>query len=105
MYATGQGVTQDFKEAAKWLRLSSEQGIADAQYMLALMYVEGRGVTQDYKEAVKWFRLGAEQGDAKAQFSLAFMYEEGKVSLKISKRRSSGIDWVRNKGMRRRNLI
>ena len=32
-YRDGQGVQQDYKEAAKWYRLSAEQGFAKAQEM------------------------------------------------------------------------
>jgi len=34
MYAQGQGVPQDYKEAIKYFRLSAEQGNADAQMVL-----------------------------------------------------------------------
>ncbi|NLK41150.1 MAG: sel1 repeat family protein, partial [Planctomycetes bacterium] len=74
MYANGQGVPQDYKEAVKWFRKAAEQGDADAQFNLGLMYANGRGVPQDDKEAVKWFRKAAEQGDADAQFNLGLMY-------------------------------
>ena len=42
MYATGEGVSQDDKEAVKWLRLAAEQGYSIAQYNLGVMYAEGR---------------------------------------------------------------
>ena len=77
IYKLGQGVQQDYKEAAKWYRLSAEQGDADAQYNLASMYDEGHGVPQDYKEAVKWYRLSAEQGNALGQYNLGNMYAKG----------------------------
>ena len=34
IYAQGQGVPQDYKEAIKYFRLSAEQGNADAQMVL-----------------------------------------------------------------------
>ena len=77
MYKYGQGVTQDNKEALKWLRLAAEQGEAEAQFHLGLMYGIGEGVTKDYKEALKWFRLAAEQGDGGAQYSLGVMHAKG----------------------------
>ena len=49
------------------LRLSAEQGYAEAQFNLGLKYFNGQGVPQDYKEAVRWYRLSAEQGDEGAQ--------------------------------------
>src|SRR5713226_6450356 len=53
MYATGQGVPQDYGEAVKWLRLAATQGLAAAQFNLGFMSYWGRGVLQDYAEAVK----------------------------------------------------
>jgi uncharacterized protein len=77
MYAFGQGVPQDYKEAAKWYRLAAERGDASAQTNLGIMYSFGLGVSQDYKEAVKWYRLAAEQVVAIAQYDLGFMYLKG----------------------------
>jgi hypothetical protein len=43
----------------------AENGIAQAQFILATIYANGQGVSQDNKEAFKWyFRLAAEQGAA-----------------------------------------
>ena len=58
-------------------KLLAEQGIAEAQYKLALMYSRGEGISRDDKEAVKWYRLAAEQGIAGAQSNLGLMYEKG----------------------------
>jgi TPR repeat protein len=77
MYAAGQGVPQDYKEAMKWWLLAAEQGYAVAQTNLGIMYNKGQGVIQDYKEAIKWYRLAAEQGVADAQSNLGVMFEYG----------------------------
>lgn len=77
LFRKGEGVPQNYKEAAKWYRLAAEQGDAKAQYDLGFMYHKGQGVPQNYKEAAKWFRLAAEQGDAQAQYGLGFMYGLG----------------------------
>ena len=77
MYQNGQGVSQDYKEAVKWYRLSAEQGEALAQFNLAFSYANGQGVSQDYKEAAKWDRLSAEQGNAEAQYNLGLSYAKG----------------------------
>lgn len=61
MYDIGQGVPQDYTEAAKWYTKAAEQGHADAQLKLGVMYAKGRGVPQDYAEAAKWFTSVAEQ--------------------------------------------
>src|SRR5271165_1671390 len=78
MYANGEGVVQDYAEAAKWYRKAAEQGYAQAQSALGFMYNTGQGVQQDFAEAVKWFRNAAEQGDAFGQSNLGFMYWLGR---------------------------
>jgi TPR repeat protein len=77
MYANGDGVPQDYKEAMKWYRKSADQGNANAQFSLGVMYDKGEGVPQDYKEAVRWYRMSAEQGKAIAQRNLGLMYFQG----------------------------
>ncbi len=78
MYAKGHGVLQNFKEAAKWYRLSAEQGDARAQYNLGVMHIKGHSVPQDDSEAEKWTRLAAKQGHIRAQHNLGVMYEKGR---------------------------
>jgi len=76
-YYFGQGVAQDYKEAAKWDMKSAEQGNAIGQHYLGWCYYDGKGVTQDYKEAVKWFTKSAEQGNPRAQYYLGTCYYLG----------------------------
>ena len=101
MYVNGQGVSQDYKEAFKWLLKSAEQknlaaqrlirasyhklhkevaeqGDSYAQRFLGDSYYLGLGVTQDYAEAAKWYKKTAEQGDSVSQIILGAMYEKGK---------------------------
>lgn len=59
MYEQGQGMPQDYAEAAKWFRKAAEQGHPPAQYNLGIMCAEGRGVPQDRVNAHKWFSLAA----------------------------------------------
>jgi TPR repeat protein len=93
MYANGQGVPQDDQEAMKWYRLAAEKktaldkneiyhlaknnvpsalkvliadaenGIVDAQYILAAMHADGLGVQYDPVLAHMWYNLPALQGD------------------------------------------
>jgi hypothetical protein len=70
MYEKGQGVPQDYAEAARLYRLAAEQGNAAAQNNLAFLYSDGRGVPQDNKEAGRWFRKAAEQGSIPGQTNL-----------------------------------
>lgn len=80
MYEFGQGVPQDFCEAAKWYRRAAEQGDAEAQVSLGRMHQEWRGVPhQDYRKAVSWYQKAAEQGNARGQYHLAAAYAEGEA--------------------------
>ena len=54
MYSKGEGVKQDYFEAAKWYRKAAEQGYASAQYNLGVMYANGYGVPQDKNLAKEW---------------------------------------------------
>ncbi|RME32823.1 MAG: sel1 repeat family protein, partial [Gammaproteobacteria bacterium] len=44
MYGAGEGVRQDFAEAARWHRKAAEQGVAVSQHNLGVAYAEGQGV-------------------------------------------------------------
>ena len=67
LYQTGQGVTQDFNEAAKWYLMSVAQGHVGAQYNLGGLYLMGRGVTQDYVYAHMWLNIAASNGNGAAR--------------------------------------
>ena len=78
LYARGQGVPQDFTEAAKWYQKAAEQGLAEAQYNLGVRYDRGQEVQQDFTEAAKWYQSAAEQGEAKSQYNLGVLYSNGR---------------------------
>ena len=108
MYAVGQGVPQNYAEAAKWrdkitqnenvaeavkwFRKSAEQEYDMAQFFLGVMYAEGQGVPQNLAEAVKWYRRAAEQGNALAQFVLGAMYGEGRD---VPQNDAEAVKWYR----------
>ena len=92
MYDTGEGVTENDREAVKWFRLVAEQGDAIAQFNLGQIYRKGEGVTKNDREAVKWFRLAAEQGDAVAQLNLGLMYGKG---AGVTKNHREAVKWFR----------
>ena len=92
MYAGGEGVPEDAREAARWYRKAAEQGEAAAQFNLGLMYAEGEGVPEDAREAVRWVRKAAEQGHAGAQFNLGFMYDTGEG---VPEDAREAVRWVR----------
>jgi TPR repeat protein len=76
-YEKGEGVPQDYAQAALWFRKAAEQGNAEAQFILGDLYYEGKGVPQDYTQAALWYRKAAEQGDTLAQGGLGLLYESG----------------------------
>ena len=77
LYYTGEGVPQDYHQAARWCCLAADQGYAQAQSELGALYAEGQGVPQDYQQAARWYRLAADQGYAKAQLGLGVLYGLG----------------------------
>ena len=77
IYASGDGVPQDYEEAVRWYRLAADQGYASAYFGLGSMYYDGRGVPEDHEEAVRWYRLAAEQGNLGSQRLLGVMYRDG----------------------------
>ena len=77
MYAHGNGVEANKKEAQTWLERAAEHGNTDAQYELGNALREGSGVVQDYERAVKWLQFAAASGSADAQYALGQMYRAG----------------------------
>ena len=78
LYHNGQGVPQDNKKSAEWLRKSADQDNADAEVNLFLLYRDGQGVPQDDKQAAMWCQRAAEQKNVSAEFFLSQLYKTGK---------------------------
>lgn len=55
LYAHGEGVPQDYAEAAKWIHMAADQGDHNAQCFLAVEYETGKGVPQNYVQAYIWY--------------------------------------------------
>jgi TPR repeat protein len=62
MYAFGDGLPKNNKEALKWYEKAAAQGNAKAQFNLGVMCGTGEGVLQDFVKAYMWLNLAAEQG-------------------------------------------
>ena len=57
------------RQAVGRLRKASEQGHAEAQYLLGDMYyARGEGAPEDYAEAYLWFNLAATYADASYRY-------------------------------------
>jgi localization factor PodJL len=76
-YADGDGVAQDWAEAARWFRLAAENGLGPAQHNLAVLYERGRGLEADPREAARWYERAAAQGYAPSQFNLGIAHARG----------------------------
>jgi TPR repeat protein len=76
-YANGDGVPQDYGQAALWYRKAAEQGDSWAEFSLGWLYDNGKGVPHDDMQAAAWYRAAAEQGEAGAQAILGSLYEAG----------------------------
>ncbi|TVQ82480.1 MAG: sel1 repeat family protein [Micavibrio sp.] len=68
---------QDFARNRKLLREVAEEGVAAAQYNLAVLYAFGFDEPPDFAEAVKWYGKAADQGLIVAMDSLGELYEHG----------------------------
>jgi len=53
---------KDIAEGLKWLKLSAQQGMQDAQYLLGMAYLKGQNFTHDFVQAYMWLQLAAAQG-------------------------------------------
>jgi TPR repeat protein len=59
MYSRGQGVPQNYREAAYWCGRAADQGNPEGQYLLGLMYDKGQGVRSSFPRAYIWLDLAA----------------------------------------------
>jgi TPR repeat protein len=90
IYANGQGITKDDKQAVDWFAKAAEQGHIEAQTKLGFMYATGKGVAQNYNSAVYWCYKAAEQGDGIAQYNLGLMYAKGQG---VAQDNSLAVSW------------
>lgn len=64
-------------EAAGWLRKAAEEGLPQAQMLLAELYLQGMGVPRDPAAGATWLRQAAEQNYPHAGCALARLYRDG----------------------------
>lgn len=60
-YRDGEGVLQDYSEAAEWFSKAVNQGHSGAMINLGLMYLNGLGVPQNYPKAMELIAKGKTQ--------------------------------------------
>ena len=68
--------SKDYEAAVMHFAIASQEGDAEAQYLLARCYLDEKGVEEDEHEIVKWLGRSADQGYAKAQFILGLLKKE-----------------------------
>ena len=69
-YATGEDVTQDYRQAAQWFSLAAEQGHVTAQATLGAYYWLGQGVPKDLDKAYFWSILAKAGGDQASKYRI-----------------------------------
>ncbi|MEE4109298.1 MAG: tetratricopeptide repeat protein [Halieaceae bacterium] len=65
-YLSGEGVVQDFEQAADWFRRAAEQGSPEAMYGLGNMARFGRAPDVDLVEAYAWLNVASARGERRA---------------------------------------
>ena len=76
-YEQGDGVPQDYRQAAFWYTRASQQGNAKAMYNLGVLHYNGTGMPKSKKTAASLFREAAEKGDMYAQYNIGVAYYNG----------------------------
>ena len=100
LYRRGDGVPQDYAEAAKWLQLAANQGHVWAQSNLAFMYRDGVGVPQDYAKAHMCFNLASTGAPAKDRANFVEYRDELAKKMtpaQITDAQKLARDWKPNK--------
>jgi len=76
-YFRGDGVTQDFNEAARLFKIAAREGHAPSQNMFGYMHSIGRGARKSWGRAAYWWKLAAEQEYVPALYNLSTLYMNG----------------------------
>lgn len=66
---------KNFPSAQKYLKIAADNGIPDAQYLLAFMYYAGH-VTKSIDKAVEYYEKASQQGHSYATLDLSKIYQE-----------------------------
>ena len=69
-YASGEGVAQDYTQAAQCYSQAAEHDHSLAQLHLAMLYGQSKGVARDEAKSLMWLTKAANLGNAAAQYRL-----------------------------------
>jgi TPR repeat protein len=98
IFASGQGLTQDYAQAAQCYVEAAEQGHSLAQLNLADLYAHGQGVRRDEAKALMWLTKAANLGNAAAQYRLGVQEHLACRTARAGSRvegRIEALKWVR----------
>lgn len=73
----GDGCKKDISKAVRHLTKAAKNGVANAQYELALCFYIGEGVPRDVSTFIKLIKLAAKKGVSSAAEALALAYRDG----------------------------
>lgn len=93
LYAKGEGLSQNYKEAVKWFERAAEQGNTDAQAALADLYAQGKGVEKDLKKAYMHLTVLAEDGE-KLALKKRDKIAESMSSVQIEDAEKMAGEWI-----------
>ena len=97
-YASGEGVAQDYTQAAQCYSQAAEQDHSLAQLHLAMLYGQGQGVARDEAKSLMWLTKAAKLGNAAAQYRLGvqqhLLFREGSKGG-AAEGRIEALKWVR----------
>lgn len=89
MYAAGEGVTRDIKQALVWITRAAEQDHLAAITALAAIHESGvNGSVPDKELARRWYERGAELGDQRSIQRLVRAYRNGELGLAVDLQRA-----------------
>lgn len=87
MYETGAGVPQSYKEAAKWLKKSSDRGFSTAQLYYGIALLTGKGVKKNITKGKSLIQKAAAQDDhlaidlIKSNYNIETVIPDGDLKL------------------------
>jgi hypothetical protein len=79
LYARGQGVAVDQREAFRLYGLSAKQGNGEGMNALGYKYQFGTGIAPNLNKALNWYCLAVLQGNPRAMNNLALLLSEGRL--------------------------
>ena len=98
-FASGEGVTQDYTQAAQCYSQAAEQDHSLAQLHLAMLYGQGHGVARDEAKSLMWLTKAAKLGNAAAQHRLGvqqhLLFREAGSNGAAAEGRIEALKWVR----------